>query len=433
MSNKGIRRVAVSILALAEAYLIGVTPVRAQSAPTSPPATARTTPAATQPTTSTPRPTTQASQPATQATTRPAMPPLAPAVAAEADRAAARGLEYLASTQGEDGGWTAQYGPAVTAIVAQAFVQDRRYGPKHPVVRRAKAHILRFEQADGGIYERQQNLANYQTSVVLMLLSRLDDPELRPRIAKAQAFLKGLQYDEAESVDIGNPWYGGAGYNESKRPDLSNTQMMLEALHDSGLPATDPVYQRALKFVTRCQMYDPTNDQKFADGAMDGGFIYSPNAEGESKANDERNEGNVPLRSYGSMTYSGFKSMLYANVGRDDARIRACREWIRRNWTLEQNPGMPERRSHEGLYYYYHVFARAMAAWGEPVVVDAGGGRHDWREELCRKLASLQKADGSWVNEQDRWLEGDANYVTALAVLSLQTAEAEGSSADFAD
>jgi hypothetical protein len=34
----------------------------------------------------------------------------------------------------------------------------------------------------------------------------------------------------------------------------------------------------------------------------------------------------------------------------------------------------------------------------------------------------LQRDDGSWVNDADRWNEGDPNYVTALAILSLQAA-----------
>ncbi len=365
------------------------------------------------------------SRPATQPATRPASQPAtrpASEYRQDAREAIRRGLAYLESRQQKDGGWTAEYGPAVTALVGQAFAQDDRYGPRHPVVRRAAASILRHEQSDGGFYERRQNLANYQTSVVLMFLASLDDPELKPRIAQAQAFLKRLQYDREESVDPGDAWYGGAGYNERKRPDLSNTQMMLEALHQSGLRSDDPVYQRALAFVSRCQMLDATNDQPFADGATDGGFIYTPAGGGESKANDERAEGTVPLRSYGSMTYAGLKSMLYADVSRDDPRIQACLRWIKRHWALDRNPNMPEPRSQEGLYYYYHVFARAMWAYGEPIIIDESGQSHDWREELCRKLIALQRPDGSWVNDRDRWLEGDPNYVTAIAILSLQTA-----------
>ncbi len=352
-----------------------------------------------------------------------AEPPLPASLEAEAQRSTSQALSFLASRQGADGGWTEQYGPAITAIVARAFAQDARYGPKHPIVRRAVASILRHEQTDGGIYDRRQNLANYQTSVALMLLASLDDSALEPRIAKAQVFLAGLQYDPAESIDTAHHWYGGAGYGKTKRPDLSNTQMMLEALHASGLPKDHPVYQRALAFVSRCQMNDETNDLPFADGATDGGFIYSPNAKGESKASENLQEGTAPLRSYGSMTYSGFKSLLYAGAGRDDPRIKATLNWIRRNYTLEQNPGMPPAQKYQGLYYYYQVFAKALQVWGEPVLTDSAGRKHNWRIDLCRKLIGLQRPDGSWVNsEADRWLENDANYVTALAVISLQAA-----------
>ncbi len=350
---------------------------------------------------------------------------LPPDLQAQVQKSIDRGLSYLRSTQDEDGGWTKQFGPAVTAIVAQAFAADRSHGPEHTVVKRAVANIFRYEQSDGGIYERQQNLANYQTSVALSFLASLPAGEHKSRIAKAQAFLTGLQYDENESIDRMNVWYGGAGYNESKRPDLSNTQMMLQALHDSGLSKDDPVYQRALVFVSRCQMNTATNDQPFAKEYSDGGFIYTAADGGHSMASDQVTEGQAVLRSYGAMTYAGFKSMIYCGVNRDDPRIKSAYDWIRRHYTVDKNPGMPGGRAQQGVYYYYHVFAKALHAWGEPVVMDTRDKPHNWRIDLCRKVLSLQRPDGSWINEADRWLEGDTNYVTGLTILTLQTAMKE--------
>ena len=333
-----------------------------------------------------------------------------------------RALTYLAKTQEAGGGWTAKYGPAVTAIVARSFADDPKHGPTHPVVTRALESILKHQQSDGGIYDRSQNIENYQTSVVLMFLGDLKDPKLASSVRRAQAFLTNLQYDDGEKIDRGNVWYGGAGYNSKKRPDLSNTQMLVEALHASGLHTSDPVYQKALVFISRCQLNEATNDQKFARGMTDGGFIYSTHEGGQSKASESPGEVPLPLRTYGSMTYAGFKSMLYANVKRDDPRIKACLAWIKNNYTLDQNPGMPKVQREQGLYYYYHVFARALDAWGEPIITDVAGRTHDWRRELCDKLVSLQRADGSWANQADRWLEGDANYVTGLTVNTLQVA-----------
>ena len=52
-------------------------------------------------------------------------------------------------------------------------------------------------------------------------------------------------------------------------------------------------------------------------------------------------------------------------------------------------------------------------------LVDANGVKHDWRRELAEELASRQRADGSWINENSRWLEGDPNLVTAYALMAL--------------
>jgi squalene-hopene/tetraprenyl-beta-curcumene cyclase len=114
--------------------------------------------------------------------------------------------------------------------------------------------------------------------------------------------------------------------------------------------------------------------------------------------------------------------MLYARVDRNDVRIQRALDWIRRHYTLDHNPNMPQAQSKQGLFYYYHVFARALHAWGERIIVDARGEPHHWRAELCEKLVSLQRAEGLWVNEQDRWYEGNPHLVTAYAILSLQTA-----------
>ena len=345
---------------------------------------------------------------------------LSPAQRLKAQEAIDAGLTFLQSRQQDDGAWPSEYGPAVTAICARPFVHHDQYGAQHAIIKNALRSILRFQQPDGGIYERTNNLANYQTSIALLLLAEIKDTQYEPQIKRAQKFLTELQFDANESVDTDNPWFGGAGYNTTKRPDISNTQMMLEALRESGLATTHPVYQKALTFVSRCQLNDETNDLPLANGFSDGGFIYSTNNNGESKASEKINEGRGPLRCYGSVTYAGFKSMLYANVKRDDPRIRACLKWIRANYTLKSNPNMPGAQAREGLYYYYHVFARALTAWGDDTLVDDQGVPHNWRAELIDELSRRQKKDGSWVNDTTRWLEGDPHYVTALAVLSLQ-------------
>ena len=342
-----------------------------------------------------------------------------------------RALRYLAAAQADDGGWKGPFAgsdPAITALVTKTFIQHPDYGPEHPIVQRAMRFILEFRQADGGIYSPKIGYRNYTTSVSLMSLSAMKDPALHDHVCAAQDFLKNIQWGDGKRdpdgrpIDSGHPWYGGSGYGRNRRPDLSNTQMMLEALHQSGLPPSDPAYQKALKFIVRCQMSSQSNDQPFAQGAEDGGFIYTAANDGESKAGTVVVDGKPVLRSYGSMTYAGFKSMLYADVSRDDPRVQRAWDWIRTYYTLESNPNMPGARSKEGLFYYYHVFAKALEAWGEPAIVDAAGVKHDWRAELVERLLGLQQKDGSWVNTADRWHEGNPFLVTAYALLALQTA-----------
>jgi hypothetical protein len=115
------------------------------------------------------------------------------------------------------------------------------------------------------------------------------------------------------------------------------------------------------------------------------------------------------------MTYAGLKSFLYAGVGKDDPRVKAAVDWIRRHYTLEENPGQKDA----GLFYYYHVFAKAMDALGEDRFEDAKGVKHDWRKELFEALKSKQAADGNWANKNGAFLENSPELATAFALLSL--------------
>ena len=122
------------------------------------------------------------------------------------------------------------------------------------------------------------------------------------------------------------------------------------------------------------------------------------------------------LRSLGAMTYGGLNSFLYAGVSKDDPRVKAAVGWIRKHYTLTENPGQGQA----GLYYYYHTFGKAMAALGEDRFADSAGTKHDWRRELFGALKSRQQADGSWRNAGDKTFgEASPELATSFAVLSL--------------
>ena len=76
----------------------------------------------------------------------------------------------------------------------------------------------------------------------------------------------------------------------------------------------------------------------------------------------------------------------------------------------------------EGLYYFFNVLSKTLAAAGEDRLALADGSTVAWREELVRKLLALQKPEGYWSNENNRWWEADPNLVTAYTLIALATA-----------
>jgi squalene-hopene/tetraprenyl-beta-curcumene cyclase len=126
------------------------------------------------------------------------------------------------------------------------------------------------------------------------------------------------------------------------------------------------------------------------------------------------------------MTYAGLKSYIYAmpaQLTRDDPRVQQAMDWIRNNYTLKRNPGMPKDAQHQGQYYYYMTFGRAMDAWGASTITTADGETHDWANDLVDALAKRQQDNGSWINTgASRWMEDNPDLVTAYALIALQQA-----------
>ncbi len=358
---------------------------------------------------------------------------------AQARAAIERGLDYLRTTQNADGSWSPQPGPAVTGLVLAALLDQPDLDATDPVAAKALEYILDRVQPDGSIRDSPDGiLANYNTAICLSALARIDnDPAVAQVVRSAQRFLKEIQWNvgdvtpDGETITADHPYVGGAGYGQHGRPDMSNTQFLLQGLYDSGVDCDDPAFQAALQFISRCQG-TPGNDY-FPEGTLvqDGGVIYATSINREHKhlpvsyANpdqvDEARAGRPVsgLRGYGSMTYAAFKSFLYANLDPGDPRVVAALDWIENNYTLDQNPGMPEAIKLQGLYYYYLTHARALAAYGSTYLNLPDGSSLDWANAFIAKLVSLQRPDGSFINTESRWMEDDANLVTAYAVTAL--------------
>jgi squalene-hopene/tetraprenyl-beta-curcumene cyclase len=330
-----------------------------------------------------------------------------------------KAIAYLKSTQERGGSWSSSRSPGVTGIVVAGMLKTGRVKADESPAAAALTYIESLINEKAGHIAGQDpkpQLLNYVTSVnVMALQAARHDDKYRKVIGDAAEFLKKLQFDEGEGKSPKDDFYGGAGYDSKSRPDLSNTHYFLDALQAAGVSQSDPAVQRALIFVSRCQnLKSEFNDQPWAGKINDGSFIYSSAEGGQSKTDEPG-----IFRGYGSMTYAGVKSMIYCGVSKDDPRMKKALDWLRLHYTLEANPGMPEALKHRGLYYYYHTMAKCLSALGDDTFTDSAGVKHDWRAEITAALVKRQRADGSWVNETDRWMEGDPNLVTGYALLTL--------------
>ncbi len=330
-------------------------------------------------------------------------------------------VRYLrARGQAADGSFSSGAGPGITAIVTTGLLRNG-YSIDDPLVAKSLKYLKGFVREDGGIYGEGSLYRNYETCMSLMCFNEAEKQrsgQYGKMLQRAENFVKGIQNDESEGLDKSDPAYGGTGYGKHKRPDLSNTGIFIDTLKELGRGQDDEALRRAIVFVSRCQNLETEhNDTKWASKNQDGGFYYTAAAGGSSQAKWPEGESEVArgLRSYGSMTYLGLKSLIYAGVSKDDPRVKSATKWIRKNYRLDANPGLGK----QGLFYYYQTFGKTLAALGEGTFADAKGVEHDWRTEMLSELARTQKSNGAWVNESERWLEGDPNLVTGYALLTL--------------
>jgi squalene-hopene/tetraprenyl-beta-curcumene cyclase len=345
------------------------------------------------------------------------------------------GIAYLLEEQLDNGGWAfgREAHPALTAMALQALVRHPDFSAETPRVAKGYELLLSFRQDSGAIFDPAQGQPAYNTAIAVSSLVAADKPEFRPAIDAAVAYLKGIQYVPGEKTADGDvitdvdPRAGGVSYGPDRpnNVNLSSQGFWIEAMEDANVPEDDPAIQQALVFISRNQNLSETNKMAYAqEGPDDGGFIYSTVTD-DDLATPQSKAGPGPggkgLRSYGSMTYTGFKSLLYAGVDRRDPRVRGAYDWIRTYWRLDSNPNMPQAQSTEGLYYYYRVFAKALRAWGEPTITDTDGVEHNWREELIDALAERVNDQGHWAGDP-RWREAHPTLATWYAVTALQEA-----------
>ena len=322
----------------------------------------------------------------------------------------AQGVRFLISAQQDDGHFSDPQMPALTALPLWALSGCGDAGEEVAAAKKKAArYVLSTQREDGGFYVPKpgrggSGLGNYNTSVCL---SALFDSKLAP----SAPLLKAREYIAASQLTGDDTMAGGFGYDKVSRhryADLSNTSYALSAMAKTasleefreGGRRVDLDWDKALVFVERLMK---------TDGPDAGGAAYNDRTpQGGTTTNAQ---GKVSLKAYGAMTYAAVLSMCSAKLDKGDPRVRQSVEWLERNWSVDENPGMGS----QGLYYFYDIMTRALDAAKLDKV-----GAHEWKKELGAKIVSLQKGDGSWSNENNRFWETDPVLCTSFALLALE-------------
>jgi len=303
-----------------------------------------------------------------------------------------QGLDWLKTRQTADGSWV--YNPGVTAMGVMAFL-NAGYDTDDPVVTNAVDYIISTRSPDGS-FTSGTNVV-YETSLCIVALTATRNPDYKDEVEDAVRYLESVQKTEENSDEVW--WEGGIGYGGDGRPDLSNNQFAVMALHSAStvfnIDIKDSTWEGVELFATRSQNLKSTN----SDWAQydDGGFMYFP---GYSHAGDET--------SYGSMTAAGIWCYILSGVDRSDDRVTSAVAWMNDHHTFTENPGIGQT----GLYYYYWTYARAMTLYGKPL--------GNWYNSLTSRLAEIQNEEGFWVNsEADYWWENVPEVATLYALNAL--------------
>jgi hypothetical protein len=353
------------------------------------------------------------------------VPPSATEVDALIDQAQA----YLLSQAQPNGAFVpgSKFVLGVSGLAAEALASQPKAIPAtDPRLAKTLTYINGFRQPDGGVYDPSEGLGNYNTSIALLVWTATGTGQTKD-VTAAQNYIFGLQNTDAQ-----NPCKGGIGYG-SKGPgheDLSNTSWAITALRESGVPASDPRMQEALKFLERCQDLSSVNKLPWARDS--GGGVYSPD---ESKAAGSWNreqpkpgEEAAKLSPYGSMSYALISTYAVLDLKADDPRVAAALGWVKANWTFDRNPGMVNSdkkptADQQGLYYYYRVASKTFDKLDAGAFELKDGTMVDWRRELfdaIRKRAKIEGDKASWMNDQDRWGESMPVLTTSYVLRSLK-------------
>ena len=305
----------------------------------------------------------------------------APELTEDAKKAIDRGLKYLIANQNQDGSWSMQngdYAIAGTSLGLMAFMVEGHFpgfGEYGDALDRAKEYLLkRSEESPSGAMGVKMYEIGLYTIAMSELWGMTKDPEDNKRIQKYLE--RAVQIILRSQSPLG-------GWRYAPRPDAgqdtSVTAMVFVSLasaREAGILVPTETIERLTGYL-RDQAFD---EQRGGFGYQGRGFTIACTAGG-----------------------------VYA------AQLAGNREteWVQAALnTLENDPKMFSRKDN-GHFYYSHYYA--MQA-----MVQAGDERYSkWYPKIRDALISLQKPNGSWVEQEGD--KPDYPHKTPMAIIILAT------------
>jgi hypothetical protein len=330
-----------------------------------------------------------------------------PATAEEVRKALAKALDFLASTQQEDGSWP-DHEIAGAGLAVMSFIGGECAGKDHSARVRAGLDYLksqftpgsRFEAGSeeaairGGMFGPVSGTAMYEQAIatlsVIEAFAALGETGLEPMAEEAIGLIVRSQNSTQKPATLqgptpaDSPHYGGWRYEPTYTDaDLSVSAWQVLALRaavNAGFSVPDRVFKDAAKYVQTLR-------------GADGSFGYDGPADiGDSCAR----------------AGMGALALQLCGLPKDPAIAPAIRfmQSYGPTWNFEY-PG-------DGYPFYYWYY-------GTRVMYLAGG--EDWRvwkDYMCRFLVDNQDEKGGWDGAQDEESKQYETYRIAFGALMLE-------------
>lgn len=314
---------------------------------------------------------------------------------ADPPQALTKGIAWLVERQAPEGAWKSTTysaygeGPVLTAAALWALTACPEGSVPRETIDRGEAYLRRCLTPDGKL---ESISPTYGTSLAILALARLRGHE-DSDVQRMARWLASVQLAEPMGWERADRAFGGwdrqgdwARKPNLAQVDLSILSFAVEALAAAQVSEEDPVWDRALTFISRCQQ-------------PDGGYLATPIP--EHAWVNKAGEG----RSYGTATCDGVRALFACG-----SPAEASGAWLDAHPSTDAPVGLNAEWT-EGLRFYHaYVWAASRRLRGLPVDVS-------W-------LAALQAADGSWTNAQPLMKEDDPLIATLLAVAALAEQEA---------